>query len=55
MAWCQLKQRDNFTLHQGTRPRGKPTLKWNNNIKTDLKEIGYEYVDWINLAQDRAL
>jgi hypothetical protein len=24
-----------------------------DNIKMDLKEIGYETVDWINLAQDR--
>jgi len=25
----------------------------NDNIKTDLKEIGWESVYWINLAQDK--
>jgi hypothetical protein len=24
-----------------------------DNIKVDLKEVGYEDVDWINLAKDR--
>jgi hypothetical protein len=26
-----------------------------DNIKTDLREIGLEVVDWIHLAQDRAM
>jgi hypothetical protein len=26
--------------------------KWQDNIKMDIKEIGYG-VEWINLAQDR--
>jgi hypothetical protein len=26
--------------------------RWEYNIKMDLKETGYEGVDWINLAQD---
>jgi hypothetical protein len=25
---------------------------WDDNIKTDLKDIGFEDVDWINVAQD---
>jgi hypothetical protein len=25
---------------------------WEYNIRMDLKEIGWEAVDWINLAQD---
>jgi len=24
-----------------------------NDIRTDLQEVGYGYVDWIGLAQDR--
>jgi hypothetical protein len=27
--------------------------RWENNIKTDLKEIGYEAVDWVYLALGR--
>jgi hypothetical protein len=32
-------------------PIGKPRGRWENNIKTGLKEIGWEGVDWIHLAQ----
>jgi len=32
---------------------GRPRCKWEDNIRMDLKEIGWEGVDWINLAQDR--
>jgi hypothetical protein len=28
-------------------------LGWEDNIKMDLREIGFEDVDWIHLAQDR--
>jgi hypothetical protein len=28
-------------------------LKWKNNNKMPLQEIGWERVDWIHLAQDR--
>jgi hypothetical protein len=37
----------------GRRPLGKPRHRWKNNIKMDLREIGFGYVDWIQLAQDR--
>jgi len=30
-----------------------PRSRLENNIKEDLKEIGYEGVNWINLVQDR--
>ena len=26
---------------------------WEDNIKMDLQEVGYEGMDWIKLAQDR--
>jgi len=38
---------------EGKRPLGRPTLRWVNNIRTDLQEVGYGYMDWIGLAQDR--
>jgi hypothetical protein len=31
---------------------GRPRLGWVGNIKMDLKEIGWEDVEWINLAED---
>jgi len=40
--------------HEGKRPRGRPRLRWKDNIKTDLKEVGWEgvHTDWIDMAQD---
>jgi hypothetical protein len=35
------------------RPLGRPRLRWADNIKMDLQEVGCGYVDWIGLAQDR--
>jgi hypothetical protein len=38
---------------EGRRPLGRPRRRWEDNIKMDLREIGFGDVDWINLAQDR--
>jgi hypothetical protein len=38
---------------EGRRPRGKPRRRWVDNIKIDLREIGWDGMDWIDLAQDR--
>ncbi|KAJ4438865.1 hypothetical protein ANN_14818 [Periplaneta americana] len=38
---------------EGKRPLGRPRLRWEDNIKMDLREVGYDDRDWINLAQDR--
>jgi hypothetical protein len=35
---------------EGKRPLGKPGRRWEDNIKTGLKEIGWEGVDWIDLV-----
>jgi hypothetical protein len=40
---------------EGRRPLGRPRRRWVNNIKIDLREIGWDGIDWIELAQDRAL
>ena len=32
---------------------GKLRGRWEDNIKTDLKEIGWDVVDWIDIVQDR--
>jgi hypothetical protein len=38
---------------QKERPLGRPRHKWVDNIKIDLREIGWDGMDWIDLAQDR--
>jgi hypothetical protein len=35
------------------RPLERPRRIWEDNIKTDLQEVGCGGVDWIELAQDR--
>jgi hypothetical protein len=37
----------------GKRPLGIPRHNWEDNIKTDLREIGGDAMDWIDLTQDR--
>ena len=37
---------------EGKRPLGSPRRRWEDNIKTDLQEVGCGGVDWIGLAQD---
>ncbi|KAJ4449870.1 hypothetical protein ANN_01276 [Periplaneta americana] len=38
---------------EGKRPLGRPRRRWEDNIKMDLRGVGYDGRDWINLAQDR--
>jgi hypothetical protein len=35
------------------RPLGRPRRRWVDNIKMDLREIGWGGMDWIDLVQDR--
>jgi hypothetical protein len=38
---------------EGKRPLGRPTRRWEDNIKMDLREIGIDGLNWIRLDQDR--
>jgi hypothetical protein len=38
---------------EGKRLLGRQSRRWMNNIKMDLREIGWDGIDWIDLAQDR--
>jgi hypothetical protein len=38
---------------EGKRPLGRPRLRWEDNIRTDLQEVGCGGLDWFELAQDR--
>jgi hypothetical protein len=37
----------------GKRPLGIPRHRWVDNIKMDIREIVFEGVDWIHLAQNK--
>ncbi|KAJ4445945.1 hypothetical protein ANN_12631 [Periplaneta americana] len=54
---CMGESRNSYRVIVG-RPEGKsplrrPRRRWEDNIKMDLREVGYDGRDWINLAQDR--
>ncbi|KAJ4450993.1 hypothetical protein ANN_02428, partial [Periplaneta americana] len=38
---------------EGKRLSGRPRCRWEDNIKMDLREVGYDDREWINLTQDR--
>ncbi|KAJ4447787.1 hypothetical protein ANN_09795 [Periplaneta americana] len=38
---------------EGKRPLGRRRRRWEDNIKMDLREVGYDDRGWINLAEDR--
>jgi hypothetical protein len=38
---------------EGKRPLGRPRRRWVDNIKMDLREIGWDGLDWIDMAQNR--
>ena len=38
---------------EGKRPMGRPSRRWENNIKMDPQEVGGGRGDWMELAQDR--
>jgi hypothetical protein len=38
---------------EGRRPLGRPRRRWEDNIKMDLRDVGWGAADWIDLAQDR--
>ena len=38
---------------EGRRPLESPRLRWVDNIRMDLQEVGCGYMDWIGQAEDR--
>jgi len=38
---------------EGKRPFGRPRLRWEDNIKMDLQEVGCGGMEWIELVQNR--
>jgi hypothetical protein len=40
-------------MPEGKRPLGRTRHRWVDNIKMDHREIGWDNMDWIDVAQDR--
>jgi hypothetical protein len=38
---------------EGERPLGRPRRRWDDIIRLDLREIGWEGINWIHLPPDR--
>ena len=36
------------------RPRARPKRRWQDNFNMNLQEVGWEGMEWIDLAQDRS-
>jgi hypothetical protein len=46
-----------WEVHVAQKPEGKgplrrPRCRWVDNIRMDIGEVGWGYVNWISLAQD---
>jgi len=37
---------------EGKKPLGRPRLRWENNIKMPLQEVGRGDMEWIDLAEN---
>ena len=38
---------------EGKRHLGRPRCRWGDNIKMDLREVGCDPGEWIDLTEDR--
>jgi hypothetical protein len=38
---------------EGKRPLGRPRRRWKDGIRMNVRDIGWEDVEWVQLAQDR--
>jgi hypothetical protein len=56
---CMGKKRDAYRARdllgkpEGKGPLGRRRHGWKDNIKVDLREVGWGGMDWIDVAQDR--
>jgi hypothetical protein len=54
--WHAWRRRVYWVLAErpkGKRPLARPRHRWEDNIKMELREIGFDGVNWIRLAQNR--
>jgi hypothetical protein len=53
-AWGRVVYRVLVGKPEGKSPLGRPRRRWEDNIKLDLREIGIDGANWIQLAQNRS-
>jgi hypothetical protein len=60
MGWAYSTSGENRNAYrilggkpEGKRPLGRHRCRWEDNNNMDLREIGWDGMDWINLAQNR--
>jgi hypothetical protein len=62
MRWARLVARIGKRINaykilvekpEGKRPVGRSRRRWADSIKMDLRVVGWDGMDWIDLAQDR--
>jgi hypothetical protein len=58
MSWTRMGAKRNayrilVRTPEGRRAGGRPSRRWMGNIKLDLRDIIWDVMDWIDLAQDR--
>jgi hypothetical protein len=44
------EKRNAYRILEGKRPLRRPRRRWVDDIKIDLREIGWDGMDWIDLA-----
>ena len=47
------KQKNVYSYIFLKRPLGRPRLRWDDNIKMDLREVGCKGVDWIGTGGEQ--
>jgi len=47
------KLSDSLSANVWSAPLGRPRLRWVDNNRMDLQEVGCRYMEWIGLVQDR--
>jgi hypothetical protein len=47
------EKRNAYRILVGKTEEKRPRCMWEDNSKMDLREIGWDGIDWIDLAQDR--
>jgi hypothetical protein len=53
MGWKSNAYRILVGNPEGKGPLGRPRRRWVDNTKMDVREIGWDGMDWIDLAQNR--
>jgi hypothetical protein len=46
------KQQGKILKSEGKRPLGKIRRRWDDSIRMDVREVKWEVVNWMNLAQN---